>query len=168
MKIDKQKLLDTSGRPLTQSLFLEFNYNVDYAVFTFDDDDKVYKGKTYPSLKKLYLECADPTEYTFAKKYLLGWGHWKRLNENKALKKHFDEWREELEISLRSEGVQAIIETSTQNFQAAKWLADRGWEKRAPGRPSKEEQERENRIFERVAEDLDSTIARMSDYKTGT
>jgi len=168
MKIDKQLLLDTSGRPLTQSLFLEFNYNVEYSVFTFDDDDKTYKGKVYPSLKKLYLECADPTEYTFAKKYLLGWSHWKRLNENKALRKHFDEWREELEISLRSEGVQAIIEGATDNFQAAKWLADKGWEKRTPGRPSKDELEREERIFERVADDLNGTIARMENYRTGS
>lgn len=168
MKIDKQLLLDTGGRPLTQSLFLEFNYNVDYAVFTFDDEDKMYKGKLYPSLKKLYLETADPTEYIFAKKYLLGWSHWKRLNENKALKKHFDEWREELEISLRSEGVQAILEGAADNFQAAKWLADKGWEKRSPGRPSKEEQEREERIIERVAEDLNGTIARMEEYRTGS
>lgn len=71
-KPDKTKMKDTQGRPLTQSLFLEPNYNVDYAYYTMDDDDKNFKGKVYPSLKRLYLEMEDPTEYEFATTYLLG------------------------------------------------------------------------------------------------
>src|SRR5690606_3779091 len=140
MVIDKNKLIDTMGRPLTQSLFLECGYNVQYAVFTFNDDDKEYEGRIYPSLKKLYLESEDPTEYRFAKKYLLGWKHWRRLNDNAILRTHFDEWREELEVAMRSEAINSIIDMTTSdqgNFQAAKWLADRGWDKRGAGRPSK-------------------------------
>ncbi|MFM0827351.1 hypothetical protein, partial [Klebsiella oxytoca] len=63
MKIDKKLLKDTMGRPLTQGLFLEIGYNTEYAVYTLEDEDKEYKGKTYPALKKLYLACEDPTEY---------------------------------------------------------------------------------------------------------
>ncbi len=163
MKIDKKKLLDNQGKPLTQSLFLEFNYS-EYAVFTFNDEDKQYKGNTYPSLKKLFLECADPTEYKFATTHLLGWSHWQRLNENKALREHFDKWREELEVMLRSEALQDILQM-TDNFQARKWLADRGWEKRGPGRPSKMERDRENNINERIEKDLESIVVRMEDYK---
>ena len=168
MKTDKSNLIDTMGRPLTQSLFLEIGYNTQYAVFTFDDEDKEYKGKTYPSLKKLYLQSEDPTEYQFAKKHLLGWKHWKRLNENAILRVHFDEWREELEIAMRSEAILSIIDMATSdqgNLQAAKWLADRGWDKRGAGRPSKSEIDREKRINSRIGDELTADIIRMADHK---
>lgn len=160
--VDKAELKDVTGRPLTQSLFLEHNYS-DYAQFTLNDEDKTYKGRVYPSLKKLFLEMADPTEYQFAKKHLLGWKHWKRLNENKALRPEFDEWREELEIMLRSEGILAIAEM-TDNFQAQKFLAEKGWEKRGAGRPPKSKEDSQN-VEDRIAEELKDTLVRMDDYK---
>lgn len=167
MIIDKSKLVDTLGRPLTQSLFLECGYNVQYAVFTFNDEDKTYDDRIYPSLKKLYLACEDPVEYQFAQKHLLGWNHWKRLNENKLLRPHFDEWREELEIAMRSDAVQTIRDMTADgtNFQAAKWLADRGWDKRGAGRPSKQEVDRENNIRSRIGDELNADILRMEDFK---
>lgn len=165
--IDKSKLLDTMGRPLTQSLFLEIGYNTQYAIFTLNDEDKEYEGKTYISLKKLYLNAEDPTEYQFAKKYLLNWQHWQRLNDNRVLRPYFDEWREELEVALRSDAVQAIRDMTAdgQNFQAAKWLADRGWDKRGAGRPSKQEIERDNRIKDRIGDEIEADILRMGDFK---
>lgn len=165
--IDKNKLLDTMGRPLTQSLFLEIGYNTQYAIFTLNDEDKEYEGKTYISLKKLYLNAEDPTEYQFAKKYLLNWQHWQRLNDNRVLRPYFDEWREELEVALRSDAVQAIRDMTAdgQNFQAAKWLADRGWDKRGAGRPSKQEIERDNRIKDRIGDEIEADILRMGDFK---
>lgn len=163
MEIDKTKLKDTMGRPLTQGLFLEMAYDTRFAIFTFNDDDKEYDGDTYISLKKLYLSCDDPTEYQFAKKYLLGWKHWQRLNDNRALKEHFDEWREEMEIKVRSEAILAIQDMTAEgaNFQAAKWLADRGWDKRAAGRPSKAELDRTKRIDSRINDELIGDIDRM-------
>jgi hypothetical protein len=97
---DKSLMKDTMGRPLTQGLFLEFAYDTKFAIFTFNDEDKEYEGKIYTSLKKQFLSCEDPTEYEFATKYLLGWRHWLRMNENKQLKEEFDVWREEFEISV--------------------------------------------------------------------
>lgn len=163
MKLDKSKLIDTMGRPLTQSLFLECGYNVQYAVFTFNDEDKTYDGRIYPSLKKLYLECEDPTEYQFAKKHLLGWNHWKRLNENQMLRKEFDEWREELEVLIRSDAIQAIRDMTADgaNYQAAKFLADRGWDKRGAGRPSKAEKDRESRINDKIEHQFDADIIEL-------
>lgn len=163
MNIDKSKLVDTLGRPLTQGLFLEFGYDTRYAIFTFNDDDKNYEGVKYISLKKLFLSCEDPTEYEFATKYLLGWRHWIRMNENKQLKEEFDVWREEFEIKLRSEAVRSIIDMTAEgsNFQAAKWLADRGYDKRGPGRPSKSELERGNRINDRIGRELYEDLDRM-------
>ena len=123
--MDRKKLQDSRGRPLTQSLFLEIGYKTEFAVYTLDDVDKIYKGKTYPSLKRLYLEAEDPVEYTFACEHLLGWKHWQRLCNNKITGAHIDEWREELELKMRSQAIQEIVEISTteKGFQAAKFIA---------------------------------------------
>ena len=144
-KPDKSKYKDINGRYISQGLFLEERYNTDMAVFTLDGEDKEYKGKLYPSLKKLYLEHGDPMEYSFARKYLFDWGHWQRMCKNAFLKPHIEEWRKELELSLVSEGVAALIDLALNkdSYQAAKFLADRGWDKSERGRPSKEEVEGE-------------------------
>lgn len=160
--IDKSRLKDKMGRPLTQGLFLEVGYNTDFAVYTLDDDHKDYKGQTYYSLKKLYLEEEDVVGYNFACKYLLGWQHWERLRSNKMLAKHIDLWEEELELKLKSIAVKSIIDISLSEnggFQASKWLADGGWIRRSAGRPSKEETEKhlaqKERIYNEYAEDLE-------------
>jgi hypothetical protein len=145
MEIDKSKFKDEKGRYIVQGLFLEDRYDPEMSVFTFDGEDKEYKGKTFISLKKLYLEHGDPKEYSFARKYLYDWKHWQRLCKNSIIGKHIEEWREELELSLVSEGVAALIDLALneKSYQAAKYLADRGWDKNERGRPSKEEIEGE-------------------------
>lgn len=142
--MDKTLLKSTNGIPLTQSLFLEIGYT-DYAVFTLKDDDYEYKGKVYPSLKKRYLEMEDVGEYLFACEYLLGWDHWQRLCENKQTAAHIDKWRYELELKLRSQAILAIKAKAKfeKGINAAKWLAEKGWDKRKAGRPSKEDVENE-------------------------
>jgi len=165
MKIDKSLFRDSMGRPLTQSLFLEPNYNVEYAYYTLDGEDKTYKGKVYPSLKRLYLAAEDPLEYDFATTFLIDWPHWKRLCKNAIIGKHVDDWREELELKLRGAGVQAMLDMSGDNAQAAKWLAERGWDRRGAGRPKKEEIERERNIQEQLDNEFGADIMRMRDYK---
>lgn len=159
--LPKASFVDNAGRPLTQSLFLEIGYS-DFAVYTLKEDDYEYNGKVFPSLKKLYLEEEDPTEYDFANKHLLGWRHWKRLCENKAIRKHIDEWRDELEIKIRCKGVKNIMFSAQQgNYQAAKWLSDRGWETRGAGRPSKEEVEREKKFQARIDDEYGADVVRL-------
>ena len=149
------------GRPLTQSLFLELGYS-ENALYTLKDNDFEYEGKKLPSIKHLYLECADPTEYDFAVAYLLGWGHWQRLCENKALRRYIDDWRIELEVKLRSAGVKnALAAAASGNFQASKWVADRGWDTRGAGRPSKADVERETKIQAAMADEYGADILRM-------
>lgn len=165
--IDKSKLVDTMGRPLTQSLFLEIGYT-DYSVYTLKEFDYTYKGQLYPSLKKLYIKEEDPTEYVFADKHLLGWQHWKRLCENKVIASHIEEWREELELKIRSQAVRDMMNlcaSESGNFSAAKFLADRGWEKRAAGRPSKAEKEKHTRVEERIAQEFEADVIRLADVR---
>lgn len=148
------------GRQMTQSLILEFQWNEDLAVYTITDEDKEFRGKFFPSLRKLYFEISDPTEYEFALTCFLSWDQWKRISENKAFADTIEKWREELEVKLRSDGVRAIIKQAPGSFNAAKWTADGHWNVKR-GRPSKEEQKREKRIRERVSEETAGDAARV-------
>ena len=142
---DKTRFKDSKGRYIVQGLFLEDRYDQEFSVYTFDGEDKEYKGTLYPSLKRLYLQHKDPLEYSFATTYLYDWDHWQRLCRNKIISLHIEKWREELRLMLVSEGVFSIINLATEkdSYQAAKYLADMGWDKSGRGRPSKEEIEGE-------------------------
>lgn len=160
---DKDKMIDTKGAPITQGLFLETSYgNQDNVLYTLKSRDHKYKGRVLPSIKKLYLEMEDVTEYDFAYEYFLDWDHWKRIRANKLIAKHLEGWQEELEVKMRCNAIKQIQESSIDgSFQASKFLADRGWEKRAPGRPSKEESEREAKIQEKMDDEFAADLARL-------
>jgi len=159
--IDKSRMVDSMGRPITQSLFLEVGYS-DMAIFTLKENNYEYNGTIYPSLKQLYLEMGDVTEYEFANTYLLGWQHWKRICENKVVRKYIDEWREELEYKVRSKSVKALlVAAESGNYQAAKFFVDKGWDKRTAGRPSKAEMQREKEIQSRIADEYTADIVRL-------
>lgn len=163
MSEDKSMFLDGEGRPLTQSLFLEIGYSPS-AIYTLKEYDFEYEGRTLICIKQKYLEATDPTEYDFANKYFLGWKHWMRICENKVIRKHIDEWREELEVKLRATGVKQILAAASgkePSFQAAKWIADKGWVQKQAGRPSKSELEREKRIQAGMAEEYSADVHRM-------
>lgn len=149
------------GKMRTQSLFLELGYNSE-ACFTLKDEDYTYEGRVFPSLKRLYLESNDPTEYKFATEHLLGWKHWQRMCENKVIRRHIDEWRDELEVKLRCQAIgDAIALAKSGQFQAAKWVADRGWSTRGAGRPSKSEVEHEKQIQARINDEYGADVIRM-------
>jgi hypothetical protein len=159
--MERQDFLDSTGRPITQSLFLEIGYT-EFAKYTLKDHDYEYNGVVYPSLKRLYLEEEDPTEYDFANKHLLGWRHWQRLCENKQIRKHIDEWREELEFKLRSKAVRNMMSSAQGgNYQAAKWFADRGWATRAAGRPTKAEIDGNKAIQDRLDGEFNDDVVRL-------
>jgi hypothetical protein len=158
---EKSKMVDSVGRYLTQSLFLELGYNED-AIYTLKDNDHFHNGRLYISAKRLYLSMEDPTEYQFANVYFCGWKHWLKMTENKAIRRNIDEWREELELKLRAKGVKAMIQQAhTGSFQASKWLTDRGWEKRGAGRPSKDEVDAEKEYQTRDKETYGADVLRM-------
>lgn len=164
--IDKSKMKNASGVWFTHSLFLETNnYRTENAVFTLKDEDFEYEGKVYPSLKRLYLEIEDPTEYEFATTCLGGWEHWVKMQGHNLLKEeHFDKWREELEIRFRSRAVKEMLRASQgekPSFQAIKWLADAGWDKQGPGRPTKEKSERKRASVQLIKDEYADDVRRM-------
>jgi hypothetical protein len=169
MKIDKSRLKGDSGAPLTQGLFLDIAYDYETAVYTLKEEDFTSEdGKLFPSIKRLYLQTVpfpEDGEYDFANKYFLNWKHWQRIVNNRVLYKYIKEWREELEVKLRARQVGTIIRCANDeekpNFNAAKWLADRGYDKRHPGRPTKLDKEREETIKRAVNSEYEADIHRL-------
>lgn len=160
---DRSLLKDTKGGYLTQMLFYETTSDYNRAMYTLTDTDKVRNGRVYPSLRRLYLEMSDPTEYQFANKYLWGWEHWQKIVANVVLYDYIRLWRDELEVKLRAQGVRSMIDLAEKgNFNAAKWVSDGHWTTKR-GRPSKEEIERERKIVARVEREVDSDSDRVLD-----
>lgn len=166
MKIDKSSMIDDKGAARTQSLFLETSYgDTENVVYTLKPRDHEYKGKVYPSIKRLFLEAEDPTEYNFAYTYFLDWDHWQQIKKNKLIASHMKGWAEELEIRARALGIRTMFDLALDgekpNFQAAKFIADGGWDKRPAGRPTKEAVQRETKIQARIKEEFGSDLARL-------
>jgi len=160
------KFKDAQNRFLTSSLFYETKYDTTFAIYSNSEEDKEVNGVVYPSLRKLYMEMADPTEYSFAIKYFYSWSHWLAIvNGSKPLQAMVQEWRDELEVKLRSQGVLNMIETSTSGAKeavaASKWLSDRGWDKRKAGAPSKTERIRQTKIAEAITSEVAEDAARL-------
>ena len=165
-KLDKRALRNSKQAFLTQALFLEHAFDYDIAVYSRSDEDKIHiaSGKVYPSLKRLYIECNDPTEYKFATKYLGGWKHWQRLTSgsNKLLLSIVEEWRLELEVKLRSEGINSMHAlTKEGNVNASKWIAEKGWAPKGRGRPSKEEVTRERKVQAAIKSEVQDDLSRL-------
>jgi hypothetical protein len=107
--------------------------------YTLKDDD--YAG--YPSLRRLYLETNDPTEYEFACKYLAGWKHWEMLSESAWFKPYVTRWRKELDLRLKSKALVKIMEIADKEgkeaFNANKFILSWKSDTNKVGRPSKNE-----------------------------
>lgn len=165
--MDKSKMCTVKNVPLTQSLFLEHQWDKEKAIFTLRDYDVEHDGKTYVSLKRLYLEAEDPVEYFFATEYLLGWNHWKKMEKNKWLSKHIEEWRAELSLKIRSEAIRSIQDKAAEpnGYQAAKFLAERGWDRGSVGRPKKDMTDAQKAEDDALMEEFNADIKQISDYR---
>lgn len=130
---------DSMNRWYTKGLFWEtcFPENKSRATYTLKEQE--HKG--LPSLKQLYLDSEDLTEYSFATEYLGGWLHWKTLCKCAWFIPHLSDWREELEVRIRSKGIKSMIEHSLtpKGQTSAKWLAEKGWVEKKRGAPSASE-----------------------------
>jgi hypothetical protein len=132
------------GRRYTKGLFFETTLS-DKSTVKYTLKEKDHQG--YPSLKRLYLEEKDPTEYRFASKYLDNYSHWVELCACSWFKPHLEEWRRELELYIKSMALVKIFEEAENTlgkntFNANKYLLERGWidkDKNTRGRPSKQQ-----------------------------
>lgn len=147
---------DTGGW-IIKPLFFEYdNAEHLFSSYTLKEQDHTFNGVTYPSLRRLYVETEDPTEYLFSVTYLGGLTHWKRICQAPWFKDHLKEWREELELKLRAQALLRIktkaVSQGKDSLQADKLLLSGGWkteEEKTRGRPSKQKiLEEAERLFE--------------------
>jgi hypothetical protein len=155
------------GTFYTQGLFYELTHNQDRALYTLKEHDYTLpNGRVLPSIKQLYLDERDLTEYRFANKYFFSWPHWQRCLGNAMIRKEVEGWREELELLMMSEGLQGVIDeaTSGKSYQAAKWLAEKGWLDKSKGRPSNEDKNKVLKQAARAKAMHDDDLSRIRDF----
>lgn len=125
----------------------------------------------FPSLYRLYMEADDPTEYSFAIRYLDGWEHWQNLTQMGWFKPFVNKWRKELEVRVRSKVLLAIREVAQddkakEKYQAMKFLVNAGWKesnaRKGAGRPSKEEVEKAANQIAQDKHDLNDDFTRVT------
>lgn len=147
-KVLRDAMKDKQGRYRTRSLFWEYRVDGYDPVFTLKEYD--YKG--YISLRKKYLEIADPTEYKFATRMFGSWEHWDRIKDVPWFNELLTEWRNELKVRLSSDVFHRMQDLAKKNagspqgmgadkFIFDNFVKDKDTSKPAPkrGRPSKEE-----------------------------
>lgn len=166
-------LIDKMGRYRTQSLFRETAYSIKDAspLWTLKEQDP--QG-ILPSLRQIYMELADPTEYEFAQLCFGSWRHLEHLCTIEWFKPYIQEYRDELEVKLRAQAVRQIQSQAKdpKGTSAAKYLAEAGWKgkKAKRGRPSKAEVEGELKRQAEIDTELeeDATRTGVVSLKTGT
>lgn len=162
---------NSRGKWLTKALFFELTVPATRgnACFSLKEEDHCEGGKVYKSLKKLYMSHPDPTEYDFATQVLGGWEHWQDMQYQPDIMPYVEKWREERDVMLQSRGITKMIEINTSadnNYQAAKWLAEKGWQEVGKrGRPSKEEVKKAAREAASVRDTVFNDLERIRALK---
>ncbi|MGD9682593.1 MAG: hypothetical protein AB7L70_19155 [Pyrinomonadaceae bacterium] len=131
------KFKGASGAYLTKQLFLELSSEPSKVLYTLKDED--HRG--YPSLRRLYLEMGDETEYEFSKAYFGGWPHWKRLTSAPWFLDFVTQYREELAIRNAAESLLRLrAKAKSGDVATDKYLLEQRWvpSSQKAGRPSKE------------------------------
>jgi hypothetical protein len=126
---------------LTKGLFYEVSFpSKETVMYTLKNHDHM----GYPSLYRLYMEEADPTEWSVSQKYFDGWDHWELVCNSSFFKPYIEKWRRDLDLQIKSQALAKIRAeaktTSKDSVMANKYLLEKGWEaKSSRGRPSKAE-----------------------------
>lgn len=151
----------SNGVYYTKQLFYEFaDSDKSYVLYTLKDQD--YMG--YPSLRRLYMEMDDQSEYQFANRYFAGWSHWKKLLRCPWFADYITEFREELQIRSSAAYLTSIrLKALEGNLAANKYLLEQGWKdsKDKVGRPSKEKIKQEADKLFRDSSDISDDLERI-------
>lgn len=160
-----------NGRYRTSDLFIEMNDSNYPAYYTTQSQDRTVDGVVYKSLKQLYLEEEDITEFDFANKYLDGYEHWEHFVNSSRLREMVDQWRKELVLKIKSRSLKGIIRDAVREnkYEANKFLITNGWidkdaeGKKVRGRPSKEEIKQEINRQASIEKELEEDLKRIKE-----
>ena len=146
MNINNANSTGVRGRQSSKAMFEDGTYDLEH----FHD---------------VFIEYEDPTEYKPALELVGSWREWQRIKRDwKGFNGHIEDWKAELEVRLRSKAVDQINKLALDggNFQASKWMAEVGYEKRSgAGRPSKSEKARAARELAEQAASTKEDKARI-------
>ena len=162
----KIPMKDSQGRFRTTSLFVEFKHPQMKPLYSIKGYDLETKEGVYPSLKKIYLSYnhVPGAEFDFAMDIFGSWEQWTKLCNVSALRGEMQQWRDELDIKIKAKAIKAMMTASLDNdakgLNAAKYLADKGYAKKA-GRPSKEEIIRQTKIEAGANQELTEDMNRI-------
>lgn len=77
--------------------------------------------------REKFLSMSDPTGYTFAEECVQdGYRKWPALIKGYGCKAEFEEWHRTLQVKMQAKGIRDMA-LQKDSFQAAKWLASKGW-----------------------------------------
>lgn len=174
-KLDSERVFkNASGAWLLKPLFYEYTTDgKDRVLYTMktEDHEVVIENdfgepevRVYPSLRRLYMEMGDESEFLFAQTYFGGWPHWKRLLTCSWFLDHLSEIREELAARNAAENLIAIRSKAKDgNFQANKYLLEQGWKPKGDvGRPTKDRIRREAEKLSKNDSEVHADFERVS------
>lgn len=104
--------------------------------------------------RKVFVETCDPTEYTAAIQLVGSWEEWSRMKNTWPgfTEDILPEWLMEQEVYIRSA---AIIKITTSDHTGdAKWLAEKRWMEKKPGKPTNVEMKRREKANELINDDI--------------
>lgn len=117
---------NSNGVYLSKSLFLEEAQTDTRAHVCYTLKDEDYQN--LPSLRRLYLEISDPSEYRFAMTHLGGWKHFELLASQDWFLEYLNRWRRELRAKLSSEALVRIHQIASGEtptaFAANKYILE--------------------------------------------
>lgn len=144
------KFRNSRGVRLLKGLFLEVALDHSTALYTLRRDDREVEidgeVRVLPSIRRLYLDTMDPTEYEFANKYFEDLEHWELVANSPFLVDHVASWRKELKARIKSEAYKQIAQEAfmggRNSFQANKYL----YEGNSPSKQTKAEKQASEEI----------------------
>lgn len=168
---DPLKFRSSSGVLYTKTLFFETSgADKSSVLYSLKNEDHTYKGITYPSLRRLYLEMGDETEYLFGEEYFLNYPHLQKLLKLPWFLSEIEGWRQELRLRNTALGLKGIVEKAQKgDLKAQQFLVSRSWEKSSPGagRPSKKSVQQEAMKIVRERSDFDEDFDRILGMQKG-
>lgn len=156
------KYRNDRGVRLLKGLFWEVALDHSKCLYTLRRDDREVTlddgtQVTIPSIRRLYLDCMDPTEYDFANKYFEDFEHWELVANSPFLAEHVASWRKELKIRIKSEAYKQIAQEAfmggRNSFQANKYL----YEGSTPAKATKAERQAQDEIESLASDDKQLT-----------
>ena len=103
---------NASGSWYLKAIFYEMtDSDKSTVLYSLKTEDHKVGNKVYPSLRRLYLEMNDESEYQFAETYFGGWPHWKRLLSCSWFQDYISDIREELAVRNAAKNLLQIRQT---------------------------------------------------------